>query len=103
MPGTGNLALLSASEVMDTGGEPTGGDILNICPESVVFTPHQGNFSLQQMETKTENHNQPNCRVVGPSPNGHIYKTLYLRLKGHCRWGGDTVKLCILVMSEVTP
>ena len=41
---------------------------LSICPYahrlSVVLTPHQGMFSLQQMETITENHNQSKCRVV---------------------------------------
>ncbi|KAL6036055.1 hypothetical protein STEG23_026080, partial [Scotinomys teguina] len=29
---------------------------------SVVLTPHQRNFSLQQMETITENHNRSKCK-----------------------------------------
>lgn len=43
---------------------------------SVAFSPHQGNIFLQQMETITEKHNQPNFRVVEPSPNEYIYKTI---------------------------
>jgi hypothetical protein len=39
------------------------------------------------MEDTTENHNGPKCRVVEPSPNGYIYKTL-LRLREHCGRGG---------------
>lgn len=39
----------------------------------VVPTPHQGNFSLEQMKTNTKSHNQSRCSLVQPSPNGHIY------------------------------
>lgn len=34
------------------------------------FPPRQGNFSLQQMETTTENHSQSKAKVVEPSPRG---------------------------------
>lgn len=36
---------------------------------------HQGNFSLQLMESTTENHNQSKWRGVKPSSNAHSYKT----------------------------
>lgn len=50
---------------------------LNICPYteiSVVLTPHQGNFLLEQPEPIAENHKQPKYKVVGRSPNGYICK-----------------------------
>lgn len=46
------------------------------------------------METTSEHHNQPKCRVVRPSPNWHIYnKTSTLRLRENYGGGdGKTVR-----------
>lgn len=50
---------------------------------SKVFTPHQGNFSLQEINTTTERHSPSNA-AVEPSPLGYIYKMLlHLRLPGN--------------------
>lgn len=43
----------------------TENDAIMFC---VVFNYHRGNFTLQQMETSTENQNQSKFRVVGPVP-----------------------------------
>lgn len=42
---------------------------------SVVLNLHQENFSLQKVETITENHNQSKCRVVESSLNVYVYTT----------------------------
>lgn len=49
---------------------------MNSCPltHSVVFTPHQANLSLQQVETTRENHNQTKCQAV--YSNRYIYKKI---------------------------
>jgi hypothetical protein len=54
----------------------------------VVFTPHQGNFSLQQIETTIENHNQ-NAELRSPVPTNKTTNTLYLIIiiREHCRKG----------------
>lgn len=44
---------------------------------------------LEQMKTITENYNQSKCRVVESSPNGYIYKLLYLRLRNTVEEGGE--------------
>jgi hypothetical protein len=51
--------------------------LLNICSYTLWYclSPYQGNFSLQEIETNLENHNQSKCRVVELSPNGYICKT----------------------------
>lgn len=41
---------------------------------SVLYPPHQGNFSLQQWKTTTDNHNQTKFSIVKPSLNVYIYK-----------------------------
>lgn len=42
------------------------------------------------MENIRENHNQLKCKVVEPSHCRYIYKILLLlRLRGHCRRGGQ--------------
>lgn len=41
----------------------------------LVFILQQGNFLLQQMVTISENTNQSKCRVMEPSPSGHIHNT----------------------------
>lgn len=43
---------------------------------SIVFTPHQGIFSLQQTEATTENYTQSKCRAVEPSPKAYMYKII---------------------------
>lgn len=50
-------------------------------------TPHQGNISWQQMETTAENHNQLQCRVVGPVPvdTKHSQGPMLKRSKKDCR------------------
>lgn len=42
---------------------------------SVVFTPQQGNVSLQKTESVTENYNQSKCSVVKSSLTVCIYNT----------------------------
>ena len=60
---------------------------------SAALSIHQGNVSLPQMETTTENHNQSKCRVVEPSPNGYIYKTLQsLKFREHCEKGVERLQ-----------
>lgn len=39
------------------------------------FTIHQGNFSLPQTKTVTENYSQSKCRVVEPHCSGYMDKT----------------------------
>lgn len=51
---------------------------------SVVFSPQQQNFSFQQTEMTTENHNQIKYRAVEPRSKGEVYKILcHLRLREH--------------------
>lgn len=42
---------------------------------SRVLVPHQGHFSLQQIETIAENHIQTKYRVVEPSSKRYSYGT----------------------------
>lgn len=53
---------------------PQGGDInvISRLQTSVIFTPQQGNFSLQQTETTIENHNDSQCGFVEHSISGSI-------------------------------
>lgn len=80
-----------------------------------VFTPQQGNVSLQQTEKTIENHRHSNCRVVEPSPNRYIYETLlHLRFRKQGRKRGGKIdcksqeigvcakRFCLLAMSEMT-
>lgn len=39
----------------------------------MVFTLHQGNFSLQLTAITPENHNPSKCKIIELSPNGFIY------------------------------
>ena len=39
----------------------------------MVFTLHQGNFSLQLTAINPENHNPSKCKIIELSPNGFIY------------------------------
>jgi hypothetical protein len=45
---------------------------------SVVLAPHHGNFLLQQRPLQ-KNTAKSKCRVVDPSPNKYIYKTIPVR------------------------
>lgn len=58
---------------------------LSLYPKiSVVFTSYQGDCSLYQTDTATENQNQ----AKEPSLTGYFYKTLLnLRFKEYCRGG----------------
>jgi hypothetical protein len=80
---------------MDLVGHPTtttvlnqhnpNSDYLSLCPQiSAVLTPHQGNFSLQQMEIIIENHTQSKVRVAEPSPNDCIYNMTSAPKLGEC-------------------
>lgn len=82
---------------------------------SVVFTPHQGNVSLQQMETTTEDHGQStiNRELWSLVSVDIIYTTRTLKVQGTLRKGkgavrepseseGFAVRLCRLITSEVT-
>ena len=114
------------SDVMDLRGESATTNLQTPNPNytinmslysqiSVVLTPHQGNFFLQQMEITTENHNQSKCRAVEISSKSCIYKQfLNLRFREQTlRKGGKIFKshrnrefamrLCLLVISEATP
>lgn len=82
---------------------------------SVVLTPHQGNFSLQQMETITESYNQPKCSRGALPLVGHLQHTRFLNLGlwDHCGRGRGkivraremdfAVRLCLLEMPEMLP
>lgn len=62
---------------------------LNSLIKKLFLTPHQGNFSLREMETFTENHNQSRCSVLEPSPRDtSTIELLNLRLWDHCGGGG---------------
>ena len=77
---------------------------------NVVLTPYQRNFSWQQMQTITENHNQSKCEeqeTVVPGPNLYICtQLLHPRLGDHFGRGGQiilnqrnkkfAVRLCLL-------
>lgn len=53
-----------------------------------ISISHHVSFSLQQKETTTENHNEPDCGVVEFSLNGFIYKTFpHLKLREHAEEG----------------
>lgn len=85
--------------------------ILTFILISTDITPSQGNFSLPQIETITEKHNYSECRIMEPSSNGYIYKTvLHVRLKEHCQRSYKDCKsqrimkfsvgFCLLAISE---
>lgn len=83
---------------------------LSLYPQVSKYSPHP----LSRRSFIDENHNQSKCRVVKPSPNGDIYKTLCTEGLGkHCRrWGQKDCKSqrirefavgsSLLVMSEST-
>ena len=53
------------------------------CLINILTTPHQGNFSLKQEETITENHSQP--ELWSPVPMAASRKQLpHLRPRKHC-------------------
>lgn len=62
---------------------------------NVVLTPYQRNFSWQQMQTITENHNQSKCEeqeTVVPGPNLYICtQLLHPRLGDHFGRGGQMI------------
>lgn len=59
---------------------------------SIVFTPHQVNFSLQLTVMTTGNHSQSIYRVMDPNPNGYIHQTHpHLRLREHDRREGREI------------
>lgn len=133
MPGIGNLAnypgLVKSwvfPEVME--GEPTMTTLLkkkklqSLVTLSIVFpTPTDTcsshlswrKFSLQQTEVITENHSQPNCRVVEHSPSGYTTTpckaqgSLHRRVQKECKSQRNNmeflVRLCHLGMSGATP
>lgn len=95
MPGARNL-VNSPRVSMDHRGEPTTATSLNqqnpqlcstdvfLCSQaSVVFTLHQRNFSLQQIESNiTENYHQSKFSVVEPSPSGYYLQNLKPKADG---------------------
>lgn len=83
---------------------------------SVVSTPHEGNFSFQQMKTIKENENQSKCRELwSVVPNGYIHKITItpkaqraFQERGwkYCESQSKqefAASLCLLVMSKATP
>jgi hypothetical protein len=54
------------------------------------WTPLQNKQTNKQNKTKT--HNQTKCRVVEPSPNEYVHKTLpHMKLKEPCRRWGEKI------------
>lgn len=88
---------------------------LFLCSQiSVVSTPHQENFSLQQKETTTGNYNQSNCRFVelfltdtsiknNPKClSQEAFQKGAWKVCKNLRIREFTMRLCTLVISEAT-
>lgn len=66
---------------------------LNSIIKRLFLVPHQGSFSLQEMETFVKNHNQSKCLVVNPSPNKDT-STIELNLRLWVHFGKEGSKKC---------
>lgn len=90
---------------------------LSLCVSLYIFvhTPHQRDFSLQEMDSITENHNQLNFHVLEPNPSRFIYKTTHTPKAHKTMWKGKqtvsktlrmwefALRLFLLVMPEADP